>query len=83
MDIKILKLWIKYGHLLGNHTYSHLSLSDTELEIFKKDVIKGTKISTKLIQYFAINSLRNLIILSHREQKNINASKPTHSTRIN
>ncbi len=46
----ILKLWIDYGQTLGNHTYSHNFLSNTKLDEFEKDVIKGTTISKKLME---------------------------------
>jgi len=47
--IAILQLWIDNGHLLGNHTYSHKSLSNVKVEEFQKDVLEGEKISKKLL----------------------------------
>ncbi len=48
--IAILKRWIEYGHSLGNHTYSHPYLSQSKAEDFQEDVLKGAKISKKLMQ---------------------------------
>lgn len=45
----ILKLWVDNRHQLGNHTYSHKFLSKTNIEEYKKEVIKGEKISKKLM----------------------------------
>jgi peptidoglycan/xylan/chitin deacetylase (PgdA/CDA1 family)/dienelactone hydrolase len=47
--IEILKLWIDHQQVLGNHTYSHNSLSCSDLNEFEKDVIKGSLISKKLM----------------------------------
>ena len=48
--IAILKLWIDQHYPLGNHTYAHYSLSASDLDTFQKDVIKGSKVSKKLMQ---------------------------------
>ncbi|MEB3702510.1 Polysaccharide deacetylase family protein [Candidatus Bealeia paramacronuclearis] len=45
----ILQSWIDHGHPLGNHTYSHPSLSSSKLEEFEKDVLKGAPVSKKLM----------------------------------
>jgi peptidoglycan/xylan/chitin deacetylase (PgdA/CDA1 family) len=47
--IAILDLWARGGFLLGNHTYSHHSLSGTDLKIFQEDVEKGSLISKALM----------------------------------
>lgn len=46
----ILKLWIDEGFTLGNHTYSHNSLNNTNLEEFKEDVTRGATVSRKLMK---------------------------------
>jgi peptidoglycan/xylan/chitin deacetylase (PgdA/CDA1 family) len=38
---KLLELWLEDGHELGNHSYSHLSLTDTTPEYYIADVEKG------------------------------------------
>jgi len=45
----ILQSWIDHGQSLGNHTYSHPSLSKSKLEEFEQDVIKGAIVSKKLM----------------------------------
>ncbi len=48
--VKTFKLWVSYGFDLGNHSYSHFSLSKTDLEEYKQDVMKGEKISRPLME---------------------------------
>ncbi|MGE5497152.1 MAG: polysaccharide deacetylase family protein, partial [Syntrophothermus sp.] len=47
--VKLLETWLKRGHELGNHTYSHYSLNETPLEKFTEDVIKGETVTRKLL----------------------------------
>lgn len=47
--IELLKLWVDKGFDLGNHTYSHLSLSTMTPEQFKFEVNNGSKISKTLM----------------------------------
>jgi peptidoglycan-N-acetylglucosamine deacetylase len=37
-DRAVLEEWRAAGYLLGNHTYSHLSLTDNTVEAFEKDI---------------------------------------------
>jgi peptidoglycan-N-acetylglucosamine deacetylase len=37
-DMAVLKEWRSAGYLLGNHTYSHMSLNDNTVESFEKDI---------------------------------------------
>lgn len=48
--INLFKEWIKEGHELGNHTYSHKRLSRTTLDVFMKDVIQGEKFIKDLME---------------------------------
>ncbi|MCC2667288.1 MAG: Acyl-CoA N-acyltransferase [Gammaproteobacteria bacterium] len=48
--INLLKLWVDNGFDLGNHTYSHPSLSSLTPEQFKAEVINGSKKSKPLMQ---------------------------------
>ncbi len=48
--INLLKLWVDNGFNLGNHTYSHLSLSSLTTKQFKAEVTNGSKISKQLMQ---------------------------------
>lgn len=47
--IGVLKKWVAYGHSLGNHTYSHISMHQTPLDQFEKDILKGEQIIKKLM----------------------------------
>ena len=42
--LKLLEKWRSDGHLLANHTYSHLTFSEQSLEDFENDVIRNEKI---------------------------------------
>ncbi len=39
--VKLLELWLKNGHELGNHTFSHQSFSKISLFEFQNETIKG------------------------------------------
>lgn len=41
---EIVKRIAKEGHLIGNHTYSHLQLSRTNREVFKQELVKTCSI---------------------------------------
>ena len=45
-----LKLWTDNGFELGNHTFTHGSLSNGTLEAFKKDVIDGEPVTRRLME---------------------------------
>ncbi|MDR3391222.1 MAG: polysaccharide deacetylase family protein [Sulfuriferula sp.] len=45
----ILNDWLDAGLLLGNHTYSHPSLSHVPLEQFEQDVIRGETVTKSLL----------------------------------
>lgn len=44
-----LERWLEAGMLLGNHTYSHLSLYNVPLERYEDDVIKGEVITRRIM----------------------------------
>lgn len=48
-QIGYLKMWLADGLELGNHTYSHKSLNRISLEEYKDDILKGEKITKKLL----------------------------------
>lgn len=50
---QILGNWLKDGHELGNHTYSHPSFSQTPLNEYTENIIQGEKISKTLSQSYA------------------------------
>ena len=43
--LHMVKSWQDQGHLLGNHTFSHLSLDKVPLEDFIEDVEKNERVS--------------------------------------
>lgn len=45
---EILMSWLTKGHELGNHTFSHMSLTDNTLEAYQEDIIRGMKHSNTL-----------------------------------
>lgn len=49
--IAILRQWIVAGMTLGNHTYSHTSLSRTPLAKYEADVLKGEVITRQLLAH--------------------------------
>jgi len=47
--IDLLRMWIRAGLELGNHTFSHRSLNNTPLEDFESDVIRGEQTIQSLL----------------------------------
>lgn len=47
--IAILKMWVDNGYPLGNHTYSHQFLRNSNEQAYQNEVIKGSKISKQLM----------------------------------
>lgn len=45
-----LKLWTDNGFELGNHTFTHGSLNQKNLDAFKKDVIDGEPVTRRLME---------------------------------
>jgi peptidoglycan/xylan/chitin deacetylase (PgdA/CDA1 family) len=46
----LLNLWLDAGLPLGNHTYSHISLTTTPLEQYEADVLRGEAVTRKLVE---------------------------------
>ena len=44
-----LKLWKAAGAELGNHTCSHSDLNSTPVEAYKADILKGERVTTKIL----------------------------------
>lgn len=51
--LKILKSWDLDGHLIGNHSFSHLYFNSSEvsLEKYKEDFLKGDSLINQFINY--------------------------------
>lgn len=63
--VDCLNQWLGHGHELGNHTYSHISIDNNDIEAYKADVIRGEKITKRLLaargqalRYFRHTQLR-------------------------
>ncbi len=48
-DVSVLKEWRSAGYLLGNHTYSHMSLNDNTVEAFEKDIARNEPVLQSLM----------------------------------
>jgi len=48
-EINLLKMWLNAGLDLGNHTFNHPSLNNTDLETYKDEVIKCDDILKKIL----------------------------------
>jgi peptidoglycan/xylan/chitin deacetylase (PgdA/CDA1 family) len=49
---EILRGWLRDGHDVGNHTFSHPSLSKTDVFTYKLDIINGEPIIKKILKEF-------------------------------
>ena len=52
LRIEVLEQWLKFGHTLGNHTYSHASFHKVSLDEFKDEVIKGEYVTRTLMNKY-------------------------------
>ena len=50
--IETLRLWLKEGHVAGNHTFSHPFLSKSSIHDYEIDIIAGEPILKKLLTEF-------------------------------
>jgi peptidoglycan/xylan/chitin deacetylase (PgdA/CDA1 family) len=80
-NLRLLESWLNNKNITaGNHTYSHLNYTDTTLEAFKDDVVKGERLTTKILKRrpvffrFPFNSLGN-DSLQHRAIKKFLADR--------
>lgn len=48
---KVVQSWSDAGHLIGNHTFSHLNSSDENVEIIKADILKNHKFLSQFDGY--------------------------------
>lgn len=47
--VDLLRLWLEAGCDLGNHTYSHLSLHDNDVDKFTAEILQGEIITKELL----------------------------------
>ena len=48
---EVVKAWSNAGHLIGNHSYTHLNSSDEDTEIVKSDILKNHDLLSKYPSY--------------------------------
>ena len=48
-QVDLLRMWLKANLELGNHTFSHMSLHDNPVEIYKENILKGELITKELL----------------------------------
>jgi peptidoglycan/xylan/chitin deacetylase (PgdA/CDA1 family) len=48
----ILNLWLKEGHDLGNHTYTHMDFDKVDPPAFKMEIVKGVSKIRKLLRQY-------------------------------
>lgn len=48
---EVVKSWSNAGHLIGNHTYSHLNSSEEDSSAIKADILKNDKLLSKYPTY--------------------------------
>jgi peptidoglycan/xylan/chitin deacetylase (PgdA/CDA1 family) len=48
--VQLLRRWLDAGLELGNHGYSHADLHTTPLDAFEEDVLKGERVTRRLMQ---------------------------------
>lgn len=50
--VDLLKIWLKAGYELGNHTYSHKDYHKVSFVEFTEDIMKGEKVCKNLVKEF-------------------------------
>ena len=48
--VALLQQWLDAGLGLGNHTFSHIDLHQTELKVFEQDVLEGERVTRRLLE---------------------------------
>jgi len=48
--VELLRRWLDAGLELGNHSYSHADLHTTPLDVFEEDVLKGERVTRRLME---------------------------------
>ncbi len=52
--VNLLKLWLKAGYELGNHTYSHHNYHKTPFKTFTEDILRGERVTKPLSEEYGI-----------------------------
>ncbi len=45
-----LRQWLDAGHMLGNHTFSHISISQVPFEVYAEDLVRGETVTRMLLE---------------------------------
>jgi len=48
---EIVQSWSDAGHLIGNHSYSHMNSSDEDVQVIKSDILKNDALLSKYTAY--------------------------------
>lgn len=48
-QVNLLRMWLNANLELGNHTFSHMSLHDNPVEVYKENILKGEIITKELL----------------------------------
>lgn len=48
--ISILRRWLDGGHELGNQSYKHMNLSNTPLDVYEANVVRGEQVTRALME---------------------------------
>ncbi|HUF03823.1 MAG TPA: polysaccharide deacetylase family protein [Aridibacter sp.] len=71
----ILEKWIDAGHILGNHTFSHIAINSNPFEAYREDLIRGETVTRMLLEkrgqkltYFRHTQLRTGPTDEYRKQ---------------
>lgn len=48
---EVVQSWSDAGHMIGNHTYTHLNSSDEDSELIKADILKNDELLSKYAGY--------------------------------
>lgn len=46
----ILEKWLDAGHILGNHTFSHIAINSNPFEAYREDLIRGETVTRMLLE---------------------------------
>jgi peptidoglycan/xylan/chitin deacetylase (PgdA/CDA1 family) len=52
----LLEDWLRDGHLLGEHSYSHLQFGDVSLSAYEDDFLRGDVVVPLLLDYYGIKA---------------------------
>ena len=67
---EIINRMVEEGHLVGNHTYSHIQLTKSNRETYKEELIKTNEILKEItgqeVQYVLPPSIKQYLLHCHK-----------------